>query len=119
MMSAMTPLEARIWLLIVQHHHGRDKVIGVPALAEQGGVSERQTQKIVKRLIEVYGCPIASTPHPPAGYFIPETFDEIADTLDSLKGRALSILTRMSRLRRSTLRETVGQLLLGIEEDAA
>lgn len=113
----MTPDESRLWSIIIPHY-GRAHVIGVPDLARLGGVSERQAQKIVKRLIEVHGCPIASTPHPPAGYFVPETFGEIAETLDSLKGRALSILTRMSRLRRSTLRETVDQLLLDVDTAA-
>jgi hypothetical protein len=71
----------------------------------------------VKGLIEQHGAPIASTPHPPAGYYLPETLAEIRETLESLKGRALSILTRMARLRRMTLPELVGQLQMEIEHD--
>jgi hypothetical protein len=116
-MIVMTPDESRLWSLI-SCCHGRSEAIGAQALAIRTGLSDRMVRKIVKALIEQHDCPIASSPHPPAGYYCPETIPEISETLDSLRGRALSILTRMSRLRRSTLRETVDQLLLGIDEAA-
>lgn len=113
----MSPDESRVWSLIA-NHRGRSEAISAPLLAIRTGLSDRMVRKIVKALIEVHGCPIASSPHPPAGYYVPEALPEIMDTLDSLRGRALSILTRMSRLRRTTLKETVNQLLLGIDEAA-
>lgn len=113
----MTTDESRVWSLI-SRCHGRSEAIGVPTLANRIGLTDRMVRRIVKSLIETHGCPIASSPHPPAGYWVPETIPEISETLDSLRGRALSILTRMSRLKRSTLRETVDQLLLGIDEAA-
>lgn len=115
----MSPDEARIWRLISSGAHGRSHAMSVRDLRAATGLSDRAVRRIVKALIEQHHCPIASSPQPPAGYFVPEALLEIVETLDSLKGRALSILTRMSRLRRTTLRATVDQLLLGIEEDAA
>lgn len=113
----MSPDEARIWSLI-SRCHGRAEAMSVSLFTIRTGLSDRMVRKLVKALIEIHGCPIASSPHPPAGYYVPGTLPEISETLDSLKGRALSILTRMSRLRRTTLRETVDQLLLGIDEAA-
>lgn len=114
----MTDIEATVWRLIAQRQ-GRANAISVHDLAVTTLINERVVRKIVKALIEDHGCPIASSPHPPAGYFIPEELSEILAALESLKGRALSILVRMSRLKRTTLRETVDQLLLDIREDAA
>lgn len=114
----MSPDEARIWTLVAARQ-GRANAIGAAELARVTGVADRVVRKIVKGLIEEHGCPIASSPHQPPGYFIPEELPEILQALDSLKGRALSILVRMSRLRRTTLRETIDQLLLDLHEDAA
>jgi hypothetical protein len=105
--------------MLIAERHGRANAISAADLAIRTGRSDRAVRKIVKALIEQHGAPIASSPHPPAGYFIPETLIEISEVTDSLRGRALSILTRMSRLKRSTLRETVDQLRLEIREDAA
>lgn len=114
----MTDAEASVWRLIAVRQ-GRANAISVHDLVAATLLSERVVRKIVKALIEDHGCPIASSPHPPAGYFIPEEIPEIIAALESLKGRALSILVRMSRLKRTTLCETVDQLLLDIHEDAA
>src|SRR5574337_394073 len=114
----VSPDEIRIWTLIAERQ-GRANAIGVHDLAAATLLNERVVRKIVKALIEDHGCPIASSPHPPPGYFIPEELPEILATLESLKGRALSILVRMSRLKRTTLRETVNQLELELHEDAA
>lgn len=113
----MSPDEIRIWTLIAERH-GRAHAIGVHDLVAATLLSERVVRRVVKALIEDHSCPIASSPHPPAGYFIPAELPEILEALNSLKGRALSILVRMSRLRRTTLRETVDQLLLDIEDAA-
>lgn len=113
----MTPDEARIWSLI-SRCHGRAEAMSVSLLTVRTGLSDRMMRRVVKALIEVHGCPIASSPQPPAGYFVPEALPEILASLESLRGRALSILTRMSRLRRTTLRATVDQLLLGIDDAA-
>lgn len=113
----MSPNETRVWKRI-SCRHGRANAISAATLAIWTGLSDRAVRKIVKALIEQCGAPIASSPHPPAGYFIPETLSEILEVTESLRGRALSILVRMSRLKRSTLRETVDQLLLEIEDAA-
>lgn len=114
----MSPDEIRIWTLIAERH-GRANAISASDIARETGLPDREVRRVVKALIEHHGCPIASSPHPPAGYFIPAELPEIINALESLKGRALSILVRMSRLKRTTLRETVDQLLLDIREDAA
>ena len=113
----MSPDETRVWVAIAARH-GRASAISAGELASRTGLSDRTVRKIVKTLIEDHGYPIASSPHPPAGYFVPAELPEILEALDSLKGRALSILVRMSRLRRTTLRETVDQLLLELKDAA-
>lgn len=109
----MNILERHAWTTLMGHQ-GRAAALGAAALANELGIHERIARKVVKDLIEVHGCPIASSPHPPAGYFVPESLDEIRETLESLKGRALSVLTRMARLRRVALPELLGQLQMEI-----
>ncbi|MBI2882868.1 MAG: HTH domain-containing protein [Candidatus Methylomirabilis oxyfera] len=114
----MTILEQHAYAILVRHQ-GRGQAIGAGELARAIGVTERVARQVVKTLIEQHSAPIASSPHPPAGYYLPETLEEIRDTLESLKGRALSILTRMARLRRVALPELLGQLQMEIERDDA
>lgn len=114
----MSPDEIRIWRLIAARH-GRVQAISAADLVRETGLPDRAVRRAVKALIEDYGCPIASSPHQPPGYFIPEEIPEIIAALESLKGRALSILVRMSRLKRMTLRDTIEQLALDLHEDAA
>lgn len=109
--ACMTEEEALVWDL-VSAHRGRAHAISAAELARLTGLSDRAVRATIKVLIEQFGCPIASTPQAPAGYFIPETVEEIAETLDSLKGRALSILHRMARLRGATVPELLHQLSL-------
>ncbi len=116
----MSPDDTRIWALIVDRH-GRAAAISAAELAARTGLPDRAVRKIVKALIEVHGAPIASSPNPPAGYYIPESLSEIIEVTDSLKGRALSILVRLARLRRVALPEVLHQLTIELarEEDAA
>lgn len=97
---------------MIAARQGRAHAIGAADLARQSGLSNRVVRKVIKTLIEQYASPIASTPTPPAGYYIPETLEEVLATTESLKSRALSILTRMARLRRVALPEVLHQLSL-------
>lgn len=112
----MTVGEAQVWT-VLEHCVGRTAAMSASDLAARTGLSERVARRIVKVLIEQYGCPILSSPHPPAGYYVPETLLEVHDTLVSLKGRALSILTRMARLRKIALPELVGQLQMELSRE--
>lgn len=78
------PKKSSVWRLIAARQ-GRANAISAHDLVAATLLSERVVRKIVKSLIEDYGCPIASTPHPPAGYFIPEELPEIITALESLK----------------------------------
>jgi len=111
---AMLPEEAAL-LTLITAHHGRAHAISATTLTLQSGLSNRVVRRVIKTLIEEYASPIASTPTPPAGYYIPETLEEILATTESLKSRALSILTRMARLRRVALPEVLHQLSLELE----
>lgn len=111
----MLPEESSVWTLIAAHH-GRAHAIGAAALARQSGLSDRVVRRVIKTLIEQHAAPIASTPNPPAGYYIPETLEEVLATTESLKSRALSILTRMARLRRVALPDVLHQLSLELTQ---
>lgn len=113
--ATMTEDEQLVWDL-VSGHRGRARAVSASDLAHATGLTDRAVRAIIKTLIEQFGCPIASTPQAPAGYFLPETLEEIRETLDSLKGRALSILHRMARLRGEALPDLVGQLALELKE---
>lgn len=115
--ACMTDEERLLWD-VVSGHRGRARAVSAADLAHATGLPDRAVRATIKTLIEQFGCPIASTPQAPAGYFIPETLEEIRETLDSLKGRALSILHRMARLRGEALPDLVGQLALELRETA-
>lgn len=111
----MNILEQHAWAVLVRRQ-GRGRAIGAAALAMEIGVSERVARHVVKVLIEAHGCPIASSPHPPAGYYLASDLSDVAQVCDGLKRRALSILRRMAKLKRCSLLELTHQLRLELQE---
>lgn len=108
---AMMSDEQMVWFLL-RRCRGRDHAIPVPELAAKTGILEVSVRAIVKGLIEEHHKLIGSATSPPAGFFVIETREELRAVCDSLKGRALSILYRMSVLKRCGIRRLLKDLEL-------
>jgi len=91
---------------------GRDRAIKRLELAEACGISGRKVQEAVAILINDYGLFIGS--HPTLGYWMMETEEELELARRNLRGRALKMLRRLSKLEKKSVEEVFGQLLLDL-----
>ena len=96
-------------LKVLARHIGKGHGLGVAALALQVGVTQRQVRKFVTDLRQD-GVAVCGTPT--HGYYIAGTAEELEETCQFLRQRALHSLTLESRLRKVPLADLVGQLLL-------
>ncbi len=119
-METVRPDEQAV-LDVLQWHRGRAQAIGLDVLAASAGLSERTVQYAIASLIESHGQPIGSATMRPAGYYLIETADELAESLNQLTHRIISLARRIAALKQSTTPIVLNQLALEIEEtqDAA
>lgn len=96
-------------LSIMARHIGRGKGITANGLALQLGIPERQVRCRISELREEG---IAICGHPGAGYFIAATPEELEETCQFLRSRALHSLMLESKLRNVPLPDLLGQLKL-------
>ena len=104
-------------LYLLKFHIGRSKAITVKYFELTLKMDERKVRSICKHLSEDHGLAIASSVRKPAGIFLVETSEEYGEYLAQEEGRALSILRRVSRHRRTRLSEYLGQLRLEADRD--
>jgi predicted DNA-binding transcriptional regulator len=96
-------------LTILARHVGRGNGIRVKALAAQVGLLARQVRLHVSDLRQD-GVAICGTPT--HGYYVAGSHEELEETCQFLRSRALHSLTLESRLRKIPLPELLGQLNL-------
>lgn len=104
----MQPNKDRL-MTVLSRHIGKGHGIGVEALALQVGAPTRQVRKLVTELRQD-GVAVCGTPT--HGYYIAGTAEELEETCQFLRRRALHSLTLESRLRKVPLADLVGQLHL-------
>ena len=85
-------------------------------LAAQTSLSRRETQAIVKNLIEEHGVSIGSATGRPNGYFLISTIEEQTRAEAQLEHRIISTAKRLSCLRKLAPAHLLGQLALQINE---
>lgn len=112
-MLQITPAQV---LTALSHHKGkasgihvRDLVMRITGQLANSEALERSVRKLVTEL-RLEGHPICA--HPASGYFMAETADELDETCNFLRSRALSSLKAESRLRRISMAELLGQFKL-------
>jgi hypothetical protein len=76
----MEYLERRI-LEILQNHQGKDKAIRVEDLRRQIMASDRKIRSVIAKLVTERHVPIASTVHPPYGFYLITTAEEAKECL--------------------------------------
>lgn len=93
---------------------GRENALHIGMLARLTGINKRRVQEIIKHLIEVHEMQIGTGS---SGVFFINTAQEEAEVLALHKGRALSELTRMAKLRRIGLRRQLEELQRSLFEN--
>lgn len=96
-------------LATLSRHIGRDQGITASQLAPQLGVLERQVRTLISEAREG-GYGVCGTPRD--GYYIAANAEELEETCQFLRNRAMHSLTLESRLRKLPLADLVGQLKL-------
>lgn len=101
---------------LIKARRGRERPIGRAELAEAAGLPDRSMRRIIGRLVEVFGLPICSS-YESGGYYWPASQEDIDRTRRKLRGHALSILVRQSRLGRTSrrMRDIIEQLRLEVQ----
>lgn len=94
-------------MAVMVRHCGKSQGIKSSDLARQLDVTERQIRKLITQCRED-GTAICG--HPSTGYFVAQTAEEMQDTLDFLKERALHSLKLASTLSKQPMIELIGQL---------
>ena len=94
-------------LQLLAGHIGRGNGAGVAQLAAGLQMSEREVRKLVVAL-RLDGVAVCGTPK--SGYFIAATAEEMQETIEFLKHRALHTLTLASCMSKVPLPDLLGQL---------
>lgn len=118
----LSPLE-RIFIDILNAHVGAAQAIKVADMAEQLGVGRRKTgqriaQKIKKHLVEEHAVPVGSSCGEHSGWYVPETEQEITDTIENYMSRLRSLSVLIARTKRCTPAELLHQQALHFETEA-
>jgi biotin operon repressor len=95
--------------LVMSRHMGRECGISCKALAEQCGVPERHIRKLVSEL-RFEGTAIVGKPD--TGYYVATEPHDIDDFVNFHFARARHSLAMVSRVRRVSMPELLGQLQL-------
>ncbi len=95
---------------VLARHIGRGNGIRGEDLAKLLGLESRQVRKLISDAIEEDGTAICG--HPSTGYFIASNADELMETVDFHKHRALHELRKASQLSKIPLSDLIGQLHL-------
>lgn len=96
-------------LNLLSLHQGQASGIGAGALATKAGLSQRQLRKLISALREE-GIAICGKPN--TGYFMAVTPDELQQSCAFLEHRALHSLRVLSRMKKVSLPDLLGQLKL-------
>ncbi|MDT3707451.1 MAG: hypothetical protein ROZ09_11535 [Thiobacillus sp.] len=96
-------------LSLLSRHVGRDNGVAVKALAAELDITDRQVRELVSDL-RMSGHAVCG--HPRDGYYIAETPEEMEETCQFLRNRAMHSLQLESRLRNIPMPDLLGQLHL-------
>lgn len=102
-------MNANQLLNVLAHHQGRANGISAGSLATRTGLSQRQLRKHISALRDE-GIAICGKPN--TGYFVPVTPEELQESCAFLEHRALHSLRVLSRMKKVSLPDLLGQLKL-------
>jgi hypothetical protein len=94
----------------LSRHQGAGNGIGAKRLAEQLGMPPRRLRTLISELRDGDGMAICGTPS--TGYFMAVTPEELQASCAFLEHRALHSLRLLSRMKKVSLPDLLGQLRL-------
>jgi biotin operon repressor len=97
-------------LNMLARHQGAENGIGAKRLAEQLDMSPRRLRKLISELRDDDGHAICGTPA--TGYFMAVRPEELQASCAFLEHRALHSLRLLSRMKKVSLPDLLGQLKL-------
>ena len=86
---------------ILERHEGRDHAITGMELARILNQRDDRRIRILIRELIIEGLPVASTTSQPAGYFIPESYEEAREYAESIRRRLIEAAIRRRDFRRA------------------
>ena len=89
----MERLERRV-LAILEHHQGKERAITVSELQQVIGRSTRTIRAAIARLVTEHRVPIASTVHPPYGFYLITSAEEAKECLAQYWSRVEEVAKR-------------------------
>lgn len=95
--------------VVLERHVGRDRGVTAAALADALGCQERTVRELIT-LLRLDGRAVCG--HPASGYFIAATREELEETCQFLRSRAMHSLVLEAKLRGMPLADLCGQLHL-------
>lgn len=112
--------EEELFVTILEQHKGLAKAIRVADMAEQLGFGrdkngQRRAQALKKHLVEEHLVCVGCSSGQPAGWFLPETVEEIRTTVAQYKGRLISLARLIARTTASTPDEILGQIQMELK----
>ena len=93
--------------------YGREKAKTGKAIAKILGFKDDRCVRLAIRGIIADGLPVISSVHPPYGYYIADSPDEVMEHLGELRHRALEVLGRYKDLKLAA-REILQPTQLGL-----
>lgn len=99
---------ARALLAVLSDHQGEDQAVTVSELQQRLGTSSRKIRRTVARLVTDRHIPIASTVHPPYGFYRITDAAEARACLDQYRARIRSLGRRAKSLQR-VMEQRVGR----------
>ena len=106
---------ARTLLEVLKEHEGQDQAITVGDLQQLVGTSSRQIRRAVASLVTDCRIPIASTVHPPYGFYLITDEADARACLNQYGARIRSL----SRRARALKRVVTAQFGLDIQQELA
>lgn len=102
-------------LAVLQHHIGRARGVTITALAREllGAEPTRGAERALRKQIfdlRLQGHHICA--HPASGYYLAATPEELNDTVEFLRERALSSLQQIAAMKRVSIPDLYHQLQL-------
>lgn len=96
-------------ITLLSHHIGAQNGLTAARIASMLGITMRRVRFLVSELREE-GTAVCGTPQ--TGYYIAATPEELEETCQFLRGRAMRSLMLESRLRKVALEDLIGQMRL-------
>lgn len=103
----MNELEIRIFELL-KRHKGRNSAITVKEIKSKVGSDGRSIRQSIACLVQKYRCPIASSVHPPYGFYFIANKREAKDCLSQYWSR-ISELSKRAKALNKTIKAKFGK----------